>query len=483
VKSRMRKAGVLVVPAVGAAMVLAGLGPAGASSHKEAPLIAQDPVADATDLYAFVSPDRPNTVTLVANYVPFENPAGGPNFDRFGNDVLYRINVDNDGDAVPDIKYDFRFNTKIRNGNTFLYATGPVTKNLDGDLNIVQTYSLSRTEGGTRTTLGSNLPTPADNVGPVSTPDYEATALKAVRNVGNGIKVFAGQRDDPFFVDLGAIFDLGQLRPFLPKYKPAPRPAEKGRNSINGFNLHSLVMQIPINQLTQNHKALAKGAKDPNAVIGVWTTAYRYKNRVLTGNGNLNESGKFVQVSRLGHPLVNELVIPLKDKERFNASQPKDDAQFAKYVLDPVLSRGIRQLYGLKTPGVPRTKDLVPIFLTGIPGLNMPPNVVPSEELRLNMGIGPSAKPNPLGVLGGDIAGFPNGRRLSDDVVDISLRAVAGGTPFTPAFNVSPNNDLGDGVNNGDRPFLSSFPYLGTPFQGYQDPHGMTAGFPIPIAP
>jgi len=481
-KHRMRKMGILVVPAVGASMVLAGLSPAGASSHKEAPLIAQDPVADATDLYAFRSPDRPDTVTLVANYVPLENPAGGPNFDRFGNDVLYRINVDNNGDAVPDIKFDFRFNTKIRNGNTFLYALGPVTSPRDPDLNIVQTYSLSKTEGGRRTMLGSNLTTPPDNVGPVSTPNYEATARKAVYTAG-GMKVFAGQRDDPFFVDLGSIFDLGQLRPFLPAYKPAPRAAQPGRNAINGFNLHSLVMQIPIDQLTKNHKPLAKGAQDPNAVIGVWTTSYRYKNRVLTGNGNLNESGGFVQVSRLGHPLVNEVVIPLKDKDRFNASQPKDDAQFAKYVLNPYPAAAIHQLYGIPVPATPRTKDLVPIYLTGIKGLNMPPNVVPAEELRLNMGVKLAAHENPLGVLGGDVAGFPNGRRLGDDVVDISLRALAGGTPFTPAFNMSPNNDLGDGVNHGDRRFLHSFPYLGTPFQGYQDPHGMNQGAPIQIKP
>jgi len=477
VKSRMRKAGVLVVPAVGAAMVLAGLSPAGASSHKEAPLTSQDPVIDATDLYTFVSPDNPNMVTFVANYVPFENPSGGPNFDRFGDDVLYRINVDNDGDAVPDIKYDFRFNTKIRNGNTFLYATGPVTSPRDPNVNIFQSYSVSRTERGSRTMIGSNLTTAPANVGPVSTPNYASTARQAVHTVGNGIKVFAGPRDDPFFVDLGAIFDLGQLRPFLPAYKPAPRAAQKGKNGTHGFNIQSIVVQVPINQLTSNHKALAKGAKDPHAVIGVTTTSYRFKTRVLTNNfsnsdmfgSSVQGSGPFVQVSRLGAPLVNEVIVPLKDKDRFNASQPKDDAQFAKYVLDPLPSRLIRQLYGLQTPGVPRTQDLVPIFLTGIKGLNMPPNVVASEQLRLNMGVPPTKNENALGVLGGDLAGYPNGRRLGDDVVDIELRALAGGTPFTPFFNKSPNNDLGDGVNSNDRPFLGSFPYVGVPNEGYRD--------------
>lgn len=477
-KSRMRKAGVLVVPAVGAAMVLAGLGPAGASSHKEAPLTSQDPVIDATDLFAFVSPNKPDSVTFVANYVPFENPPGGPHFDRFGDDVLYRINVDNNGDAVPDIKYDFRFNTTIRNGKTFLYATGPITAPMDANVNIYQSYSVARTERGVRKVIRDGISTAPANVGPVSTPNYESTASQAAHNIdGKGMKVFAGPRDDPFFVDLGAIFDLGQLRPFLPAYKPAPRDPQRGKNGTHGFNVQSIVLQVPITDLTSNHKALAKGAKDPHAVIGITTTSYRFKTRVLTNNFSNREvfgssvqgSGPFVQVSRLGNPLVNELVIPLKDQDRFNASQPRDDAQFAKYVLDPEPARLINALFGLKVPSAPRTKDLVPIFLTGIPGLNMPPNVVPSEQLRLNMGIGPSKNENPLGVLGGDLAGYPNGRRLGDDVVDIELRALAGGTPFTPSFNVSPNNDLGDGVNSNDRPFLGSFPYVGVPNQGYKD--------------
>jgi len=489
VKSRMRKAGLLVVPAVGAAMVLAGLSPAVASSHKEAPLTSQDPVIDATDLYTFVSPDNPNMVTFVANYVPFENPSGGPNFDRFGNDVLYRINVDNNGDAVPDITYDFRFNTKIRNGNTFLYATGPITAPMDTNVNIYQSYSVARTERGVRTVIRDGISTAPANVGPVSTPNYEATARQAVHTIdGNGMKVFAGPRDDPFFVDLGAIFDLGQLRPFLPAYKPAPRAAQKGKNGTHGFNVQSIVLQVPIKELTSNHMALANGAKDPHAVIGAWTTSYRYKTRVLTNNFNNRDmfgssvqgSGPFVQVSRLGNPLVNELIIPLKDKDRFNASAPKDDAQFAKYVLNPYPAAIINQLYGIKVPANPRTKDLVPIFLTGIKGLTMPPNVVASEQLRLNMGVPPTKNENALGVLGGDLAGFPNGRRLGDDVVDIELRALAGGTPFTPAFNHSPNNDLGDGVNGNDRPFLSSFPYVGTPNQGYMDVLGSVGSSTTP---
>ncbi len=472
-----RKAGLIVAPAVGAAMVLAGLGPVAASSHREAPMTSQDPVIDGTDLYAFVSPDNPDMVTFIANYDPFENPAGGPNFSRFGDDVLYRINIDNNGDAVEDTYYEFRFNTKIRNPNTFLYATGSVTAPRDANLNIFQSYSVARVERGNRTVIREGISTAPANVGPVSTPNYEATARQAVHTIDHDIKVFAGPRDDPFFADLGSVFDLGQLRPFLPAYKPAPRDAQRGKDGVHGFNVQSIAMQVPIKKLTSNHKPLAMGAKDPHAVIGVWTTSYRHKTRVLTNNffnnnnfiSRVEHSGPFVQVSRLGSPLVNELVIPLRDKDRWNGSEPRNDAQFAKYVLNPEPARIINALYGLKVPRAPRTKDLVPIFLTGIPGLTMPPNVVPSEQLRLNMGIGPSKNENPLGVLGGDLAGFPNGRRLADDVVDIELRALAGGTPFTPSFNVSPNNDLGDGVNRNDRMFMHSFPYVATPWQGFQD--------------
>ena len=478
----MRRASKLtLLPALGVAAVLASsIGPAAASSHREAPLISQDPVADNTDVFAFVSPDKPDTVTLMANWIPTAEPAGGPNFYRFGDDVLYRINVDNDGDAVANITYDFRFTTKIRNGKTFLANTGAVTTPRDADQNIVQDYTVTRTEGRSSQTWWRGLSTVPSNVGPVSNPNYDALASAGVYTAGNG-RVFAGQRDDPFFVDTGSIFDLGQLRPFLPAYKPAPRKAEPGKDGLAGFNVNTIALQVPKPSLTKDHKPVAS-AKQSNAVIGVWGSTYRRATTTLSPGASTG-SGRWVQVSRLGNPLVNEVVIPLKDKDKWNGSVPASDGQFAQYVLKPELAGLITGLYGIPTPPAPRN-DLATIFLTGIPGLNQPAKVKASEQLRLNMGVAPSAKENPLGVLAGDNAGFPNGRRLADDVTDIELRAVAGGTPFTKAFNKSPNNDLGDGVNANDKPFLKSFPYAATPWQGYQNTHGQTGSTTPPtLAP
>jgi len=453
------------------AAVLGTIGPSVASSHREAPLISADPLADNTDTYAFVSPDKPDTVTLVGDWIPLEEPAGGPNFNKFGDDVVYTLNVDNNGDAVDDIVYEFRFRTQVLNPNTFLYNTGPISSLTDPHFNIRQSYSVARVENGIRTIVAAGLTTPPVNIGPRSTPTYTNLAQQAVHGLPGGGKVFAGQRDDPFFVDLGSIFDLAGLRPFNQAHA-IKLPTARGRDGVSGYNTHSIVLQLPISQLTHNHKNIT-GAKDPNAIIGVYSTSLRRQTRVLSASGGTpTQSGQWVQVSRLGMPLVNEVVIPLGQKDHFNASDPVDDAQFLKFVQDPEPARLIPLLYpGVKVPAAPRN-DLVAIFLTGIPGLNQPANVHPAEMIRLNMGIAPSAHPSPLGVLGGDAAGFPNGRRLGDDVTDIELRALAGATPFTPAFNVFPNNKLGDGVNANDEPFLSSFPYVGTPHQGYaSDPH------------
>jgi len=453
------------------AAVLGTIGPSVASSHREAPLIAEDRQADNVDTYVFRSPDKPDTVTLVGDWIPLEEPAGGPNFGKFGDDVMYAINVDNNGDAVPDISYQFRFRTQVQNPNTFLYNTGQIQSLNDPNFNIRQTYTVARVENGKRTIVASGLATPPVNIGPRSTPNYASLAQQAVNSLPGGGKVFAGQRDDPFFVDLGSVFDLAGLRPFnqahLIKRNTAP-----GRDGVSGYNTHSIVLQLPISQLTHNHQGIT-GPKDPNAIIGVWASSYRRQVRVLSSTGAMpSQGGAWTQVSRLGMPLVNEVVIPLGMKDRFNASQPIDDAQFLKFVQDPEPARLIPLLYpGVKVPAAPRN-DIVAIFLTGIPGLNQPANVRPSEMIRLNMGIAPSANPSSLGVLGGDLAGFPNGRRLTDDVTDIELRALAGATPFTPSFNVFPNNKLGDGVNSNDTPLLSSFPYVGTPHQGYaSDPH------------
>jgi hypothetical protein len=468
----LRKRRYLAVPALGALFAAAMLSPSSASSHREAPLTSQDPVIDGTDVYAFRSPDAPSTVTLIANYIPFEEPAGGPNFYKFGDDVTYRINVNNDLDAGADVAFDFHFRSVTRNSNTFLYNTGRITNLTDSTFNQMQLYSVVYTRNGVSRTLGSDLATPPVNIGPRSTPNYARLAAQAVHTLAGGVKVFAGQRDDPFFVDLGSAFDLLGLRP-LNSAHAIPLPTAPGKDGLHGYNVHSIALQVPISMLTRTG-TMPKSASDPDAIVGIWSTSYRTKSRVLNGDGTMTPSGNWVQVSRLGNPLVNEVLIPVGKKDHWNATTPENDAQFASYFYNPEPSRLIPVLYpGVKVPAAPR-KDIYAIFYTGIPGLTAKSGAQPAEELRLNtmVPVTPASRASRLGLLGGDNQGFPNGRRLGDDVVDIELRALAGGTPFTPAYNHAPNNVLGDGVDSNDLPFLSAFPYLATPWQGYQDVHG-----------
>ena len=450
-----RRRSVRTIPAIGIAVAvgLSFIIPANASSHREAPSISEDPVADLTDLYAFVSPDRSDSTTFVMNTDPFQLPGGGPNFNKFGDDVLYEINIDNNGDAVADVKYQFRFKTTYANPNTFLYNTGQVTSLTDPNLNRRQTYTVTEVKGSASAAIGQNLPTAPAYVGALrSTPNYRATAAQAnVGLEGGTIKVFAGPRDDPFFADLGAIFDLGGLRP-LNAFHVAPLPKDRGRDYLAGFNVSSIVLQVP------NSRFTAGG--DP--VVGVWATTSR---RVA---GAAGAADTWKQVARLGNPLVNEVVIPVGMKDVFNASSPDKDAQFAKYVLDPELGKLIPVLYGpsgIKVPtvvnaGLPAAfagrQDLAVIFLTGIPGLNKSKTFsAPSEELRINTSIAKSA--------------YPNGRALSDDVIDTALQVVAGANPLVSdrTFTGFPNNALGDGVDANDREFLPVFPYVSLPRDGY----------------
>ncbi len=431
-----------------------------ASSHREAPMIASDSNADNTDTYAFMSPENDGTVTLIANYVPFEEPMGGPNFFKFGDDVLYAFNIDNNGDAVPDIQYILRFASTTQNPNTFLYNTGPITSLTDPDWNLRQTYSITRIDASGTHLLGSNIPVPPVNIGPGSTPDYAALAASAVTTLSNGIKAFAGQRDDPFFVDLG-VFDLLALR--------APVGDHGGGvDGVGGYNCQSIVLKIPVSQLTACG-CTPSGSSDPNAVLGVWATAGRQKATVLTGDGLPNSyRGPWVQVSRLGMPLVNEVVIPVGKKDAWNNSMPKNDGQFLTYVDNSELAGLLNAIYGVSVPAGPRT-DLEQVFLTGVPGLNQPANVVASEQLRLNVAIPAYPLTSVMGVIGGDLGGYPNGRRLEDDVTDISLRVVAG--VLVSGYNIFPNNALGDGVDVNDMSFLGGFPYVATPHQGFVHAH------------
>lgn len=453
--------------------------PALAASHSEAPLITLDRFADNTDTYAFrsVEPGREGFVTLIANYIPLQEPSGGPQFFRFDDTVLYEIKIDNTGDGLEDITYQFQFTTQTVNGETVLGQStvnqdGVISSLTDADYNMPQTYTVRRVErrGSRRGQLiAAGLRTPPANIGPRVTPDYETNlGQPAVYPLSNGGKVFAGTRDEYFYIDLG-VFDALNLR--------APLSPTGGVDSSKGYNVSAIALEVPIEELTRN-RALPTSPTDPNAVIGVWATASRRTTRVLQNDSSQINAGEWVQVSRLGNPLVNEVVIPLRLKDAFNGLSPVNDAVAAPYVLDPELARLLNAVFGITVPPPPRN-DLVSIFATGIPVNPITgPNYTtflsdgqPHEYLRLNTAIPitPIGSISRLGLLGGDAAGFPNGRRVHDDVTDIALRAVAGGTPFTPATNVFPNNALGDGVSfNPEGPLLARFPYLLPPNQGNQ---------------
>jgi hypothetical protein len=454
------------------------------SSHREAPEISKDPVADSTDLYAFVSPDCPHTVTLIANYIPLEEPAGGPNFYEFGNDVSYEIHIDNNGDGLPDISYQFRFNTRLTTPDSFLYNTGPIASLDDPTWNSKQFYSVTRVDRYGSKLLGSNLRCPPCNVGILSTPNYEsALGSKAVNTLANGIKVFAGQRAEQFYVDLGSIFDLANLRPFQELNvfgKMAGLVSQPGVNATNRLNVHSIAIQVPISQLVLPGRP----------TIGVWTTASRPRVRIAPedGDGGLH-SGPYGQVSRLGNPLINEVIIALADKDRWNGQPPVHDKQFAHYYAHPELSGLFPVLYpgvfpnlaALDKAGTDRA-DIEAILLTGIPkgivpGFTNFTGAVQADMLRLNTSIPPTPprKVKILGLLGGDPAGFPNGRRIVDDVVTIELRALAGLTfkLVDPSYKVDKAAKIiTDGLTNKsvtNKP-LARFPYMGVPYDGYHNP-------------
>jgi len=448
--------------------------PAMASSHSEAPGTSKDRLADDTDLYAWVANDAPDAVTIVGNWVPLIEPNSGPNFASFDDNATYYMNVDNVGDAKKHVRFEFSFATTRQNQGTFLYNTGVVSSLTDPDLNVRQTWTLKRIDVDTNqeTVLGSGQVAPYF-VGPVSMPDYASLAQAAIQTLPGGYKVFVGPRDDPFFVDLAAVFDLLSLRPgeagrgraaaFERAIHGGSGTGGTAVDGVGGYNVMSIVLQVPKTRLTRDGSA-----PDPargNNVIGLWDTAERAKNAVINGDGTMTFSGPEQQVSRLGMPLVNEIVIPLGKKDFFNASEPANDvANFGAFVVDPEPAKLLHALFGINVPPAPRN-DLVAVFATGVPGLNQPPNVAPGEMLRLNMAIPPAAKPSRFGVLAGDVAGFPNGRRLADDVVDIELR-VAMGALLDPASAPSGTLAFTDGAFVDATFFDESFPYLRTPIPG-----------------
>ncbi|WP_442818455.1 DUF4331 domain-containing protein [Streptomyces sp. NBC_01237] len=466
--------------ALATAAAVTGLAPASssASSHREAPMTAGDPRADNTDVYAFTSPDKPDTVTLVANWIPFQEPNGGPNFYPFASDARYNIKIDADGNGKPDTTYTWVFTDHIRdNADQFLYNTGAVKSLKDETLNFRQTYSLTVTDSdGRPKTLLKDAPAAPSNVGKASMPDYASLRKQAVLPLPDGGQTYAGQASDPFFLDL-RIFDLlygGDLK-------------ETGHNTLAGYNVNTVAIQVP-------KKAVAlKGDATRNPVIGVWSTTDR-RGATLASAGSegagdakaadaqgAREKGAeegWRQVSRLGNPLVNEVVVPLKYKDAFNALSPEKDATVTPVVdkvKDPIVPKLIQNIYGVPAPAAPRN-DLVEIFLTGIckecgpikADLNSQrlnadvakAGVVPAEELRLNMSVPPAAKPNRLGVLGQDLAGFPNGRRLNDDVVDIALQALEGAAQ---TGKIVPALAAGDAVDTPYRSPGDSFPYVALP--------------------
>jgi hypothetical protein len=439
------------------------------SSHREAPGILKDPTADNTDVYAFTAPDAPGSVTFVANWIPLEEPAGGPYFGKLDPDARYYVKIDNTGDGYEDVAYRWVFHQKFRNPNSFLYAAPTVTSADDPNINFVQTYDLyrvtykNRKESGERLIL-RNAPVAPDNVGPKTIPNYEAVSNSAIKGVLGGGKSFVGPADDPFFVDLGAVFDgINIDKPGRPNIGLGNQGG--GRDDVSGYNTHSFVLQVPEAAVTNDGRSVA-GPNAKNAVIGVWASTDRRRMNVLRGDRRNYRQNDWVQVSRLGNPLINEVVIPIGQKDKFNATSPSNDLKnFGTYILNPEPAKLLNALFGLGVKENNRT-DLATALGTGLPGLNqISKKPAVADTLKLNLGVPPAANPNRFGALAGDTAGFPNGRRLTDDVTDIELRVIAGA--LLKPEEGGKQIPLGDGVDQNDLPFRSAFPYVALPHDGF----------------
>lgn len=482
-----------------------------ASSHREAPITALDHAADITDFYAFVSYDHPDRVTFILNVDPFLQPSNGPNYFPFDPDVLYQIKIDNDHDAREDVTFQFRFKTQVRAPGVFTGFVGagngidapanspspvapgtpivpPAITSLDGPgaagLSLRQTYSVQMVRGGRSVSLsnvnGDDLIAVPSNVGPRTMPDYDALAAQGIYDLRGGdgasdIRVFAGTVADPFFIDLGAAFDSFNFRPsagggVLSPSQDADDHLNLAPNAVAGFNVNTIVLEVPIRLLTSD--GAVHPASDPKATIGAWGTTSRRQVTIRRSSlPTLNEGG-FYQVQREGNPLVNELVIGTGSKDRWSMEQPVNDSQFANYDLDPLIARVFNAVYGINIPPPPRV-DLLPLvtYAAPIAAPGTPAGPI-ADLLRLNTGVPPTpyAKRSRLGLIGGDPAGFPNGRRVTDDVVDIAARVVGGGV-LVAKFNVAPNNLIGDGVNAADVPTQETFPYVHYAYSGRDSRH------------
>ena len=496
---------------VGLAMCLLLITPPGvfASSHREAPITALDHAADITDFYAFVSYDHPDRVTFIMNVDPFLEPSNGPNYFPFDPNVLYQIKIDNDHDAYADVTFNIQFQTQIRAPQLFVGFAGagngiaapknspapvapgtaivpPAITSLDGagaaGLSLRQTYSVTMYRGSKQIPLnpvsGSTLYAVPTNIGPRTMPNYEALAMQGIYTVAGDrgdIRVFAGTVADPFFIDLGAAFDSFNFRTaagggVLTAAQDKDNHLNLAPNAVSGFNVNTIAIEVPICYLTSDgnqHKA-----SDKEATIGTWATTSRPHFTIRRSPNPSENGGTYSQVQRLGNPLINELIIGTGFKDTWSMSQPVNDSNFASFDLDPTLARIFNAIYGINIPPPPRT-DLLPLvtYAPPIAAAGTPAGPV-ADLLRLNTGVAPTPEANRsrLGLLAGDGAGFPNGRRLTDDVVDIAARVVAGGV-LNPKFNVAPNNLIGDGVAAPDVPTQETFPYVHFAYSGRDSRH------------
>jgi hypothetical protein len=477
--------------------------PAGfAASHREAPITALDQKADITDFFAFVSYDDPTKVTFILNVDPFLEPGNGPNYFPFDDTILYSINIDNNNSALPAVQFQVQFTTTINAPGVFTGFVGagaginapanspapvapgtqivpPAITALSGagaaGLSLSQTYTVSMVQNGVTTPLTNSTSAPLyavpTNVGPRTMPNYPALAAQGIYTLNNGIKIFAGTVDDPFYIDLGATFDSLNFRTaagggVLTAAADANDSVNTASDYVSGYNVNTIAIQVPITMLTRTGNLEA--STSTAATIGAWGTTSRPRTTVRRAPLPSASSGSFSQIQRMGNPLINELIIGTGSKDTWSMSQPVNDSQFASFDLDPLLARVLNAIYGIAIPTPPRT-DLLPL-VTYAPPIAAPgtPAGPIADMLRLNTGVAPTPMPSRkrLGLLAGDAAGFPNGRRVSDDVTDIATRAVAG-ILAGPQYNYK----LGDGVNTNDVPYQETFPYVAWAQSGRQRRH------------